>query len=102
VRLLDTFDCAIKASFVDGLPLHISDPEKSAFSVMTEAEFETRSVAEIQAIIRKKHILVTNMSSPPLNFDSKGLSTLTRLGTVTHIQGELKIFSSTVKLMKSY
>jgi hypothetical protein len=73
---------------MDGLPLHVSDPEKSAFFVMTEAEFESKSVEEIQAIFQQKHILVTGMHSAPLQFDSRGLSSLTRLSTVTHIQGE--------------
>jgi hypothetical protein len=86
---LSAFDTAINAGFVDGRPLHIADPEKSAFFVMTEAEFESMTVGEIQGIFRRKHILVTDMHFTPLQFDSRGLSSLTRLSTVTHIQGRV-------------
>lgn len=55
---------------------------------MTEAEFESKSVEEIQGIFRQKHILVTDMRSAAFQFDSRGLSSLTRLSTVTHIQGK--------------
>jgi hypothetical protein len=54
---------------------------------MTEAEFESRSVEEIQATFRHQHILVTDMRSDALQFDSRGLSTLSTLSTVTDIQG---------------
>lgn len=74
---------------MDGRPLHIADPENSAFCVLTEAEFERKSVEEIQAIFRHKHILVTDMRSEALKFDSRGLSTLTSLSTVTDIHGKV-------------
>lgn len=79
---------AVNAGFVDGLPLHVSDPQKSAFFVMTEGEFKSSTIEEIQDIFQHKHILVTGMHSETLQFDSRGLSSLTRLSTVTHIQGE--------------
>jgi hypothetical protein len=84
---LKAFDSAINAGFVNGLPLHVSDPENSAFFVVTEAEFESKSVEEIQEIFRRKHILVTDMRSATLKFGPRGLSTLTTLSTVTDIQG---------------
>ena len=88
LEYLRAFDTAINARFVDGRPLHVADPEKSAFLVMTEDEFESKSVEEIQGIFRQKHILVMDMCSAPLQFDSRGLSSLTRLSTITHIQGK--------------
>jgi hypothetical protein len=88
LEYLGAFDAAVKAGFVDGRPLHVADPEKSAFFVMTEAEFESKSVEEIQGIFRQKHILVTDMRSATLQFDARGLSSLTRLSTVTFIQGK--------------
>jgi hypothetical protein len=56
---------------------------------MTEAEFEEKSVQEVQSIIRSKHILLTDMSTPALAFDARGLASLTTLSTVTDIQGSL-------------
>lgn len=54
---------------------------------MTEEEFETKTVAEIQDIMREKHIVVTHMRSGQLQFDARGLSTLTGLSTIADIQG---------------
>ena len=56
---------------------------------MTQAEFEEKSVQEVQSIIQRKHILITDMSTPPLAFDARGLASLTTLSTVTDIQGSL-------------
>jgi hypothetical protein len=67
---------------MDSRPLYIADPEKSAFFVMTEAEFESKSVEEIQGIFQQKHILVTNMHSTPLQFNSRGLSSQTNTLTI--------------------
>lgn len=84
---LEAFDKAIQAGFVDGRPLHIADPEKSAFRVMTETEFEEKPIEEIQEILREKHIIVMDIQSAPLKFDAENLSTLWNLLAVTHIQG---------------
>ena len=83
---------AIKSSFVDGLPLHISDPVNSAFCIMTQAEFEEKSVGEVQSIMQRKHVLITDMSFSTLAFDARGLASLTTLSTVTDIQGSLILF----------
>jgi hypothetical protein len=86
--LLQRFDSAVRRSFVNGLPLHVSDPVNSAFCAMTKVEFERKAVGEIQGIMRRRHILITDMDSPALDFDPRGLSSLTTLSTVTDIQGE--------------
>jgi hypothetical protein len=54
---------------------------------MAQAEFEEKSVLEVQSIMRTKHILITNMSTPALAFDTRGLASLTTLSTITDIQG---------------
>ena len=61
LTLLNTFNEAVIAGFQDGLPLHISNPEKSVFSIMTESEFENKTVEEIQEIIQQKHIVVKDV-----------------------------------------
>ena len=85
---LEGFQEAVNAGFQDGLPLHLSAPEKSLFRVMTELEFEDQPIQEIQNILRRQNIIVTEMRAAPLKFDSLGLSTLTGLSTVTDFQGE--------------
>jgi hypothetical protein len=87
LRYLKAFDKAINAGFSDGLPPHLSARDNSAFYIMTQTMFEEMSVKEIQDIFRKRHILITNIPSAPMQFDSRGLSTLTSLSTVTYIQG---------------
>jgi acyl carrier protein len=77
---------------LNSLPLHVSDPPHSAFFIITEADFKKKTVKEIQTIFRKKHILVTDMTTSTLKFDAKGLSSLTALSAVTDIQGALSFF----------
>jgi hypothetical protein len=92
MECLQAFNLAIRSNFVDSLPLHISDPINSAFCIMTQAEFEEKSVQEVQSIMRRKHILITDMSTPTLEFDARGLASLTTLSTITDIQGSLILF----------
>lgn len=54
---------------------------------MTEMEFEEKTVKEVQSILRRHHIIVTDMEMAPLKFDARGLATLASLSSVTHIQG---------------
>jgi hypothetical protein len=84
---LKSFDEAIKAGFVNNAPLHVADPEKSVFAIMTESDFDEKTVEQIQEILLKKHIIVKDMRSTPLQFDARGLKTLTGLSTVTDMQG---------------
>ena len=84
---LNNFNKAIISGFSGGKPPHLSEPHNSAFHIVTHDMFEKMSVKEIQDIFRKRHILVTNIPSAAMEFDSKGLSTLTSLSTVTYMQG---------------
>ena len=87
LKLLEAFYLAIQDAYKDGLPLHLADEEKSAMKVLTETEFEKKTVEEIQELLRRKHILITDIRRPALDFDSIGLSTLGPLSMVTDIQG---------------
>jgi hypothetical protein len=93
--VLKSLDRLIKAGFVNGLPPHISDIENSCFCIMSEDEFEEKSVEEIQRIMKEKHILVTDLHSSVLKFDAKGLSSLASLSIVTDIQGMWNISTPT-------
>ena len=87
VIFLQAFYEAIRARYKDCKPLYLEDPEKSAFTVMTETEFEGKTVQQIQQIFQTKHIIITEMQSPSLKFDSAGLLTVVNLSRVTDIQG---------------
>lgn len=92
ISILEAFDETIKTCFLNGRPLHLSDPPHSAFFILTEAEFKKKSVKEIQTIFRKKHILVTDMTTERLKIDIEGLSSVSALSAVTDIQGMLSLF----------
>ena len=89
VSFLNKFADAVKNDYKDGVPLHVADPDKSVFKIMTEEEFKGKSVYEIQEIFRHRHIIVTGIETPGVEFGSAGLAKLARLDSVTHIQGEL-------------
>lgn len=72
-KLLDT---AVE-QYQDGLPLHLSDPSTSAIAIMSATDFESKSAGEIQEVLRKKHILISDCETDKtFKFDKAGLDTL--------------------------
>jgi len=72
-RILD----AAVAQYEQGLPLHLSDPTRSALAVMSEAEFKKMEADEVQKLLRTKHILISDCAdNESLNFDEQGMRTL--------------------------
>lgn len=84
---LQTFIRQVQSAYVDGVPLHIAQPEQSVFKVMTEAEFDDLSINDVQNILQKQHLVLTNVPGK-LNFDRKGLGTLQNVSNTISIQGE--------------
>lgn len=97
---LHGFADALKASYVAAelphtteevsqvlVPPHVGSPEASIFHVISESSFNSLSTREILDILAKKCIVVTDRAVRPLQFDAKGLSTLSTLSTVVPIQG---------------
>jgi len=66
----------VERGYENGLPLHIADPERSVFKVMTEEEYQSSSIKTIQTHLRTKHLIVTNRNKPRYGFDESGLRTL--------------------------
>jgi len=75
----------VQSGYVNGSPLHIADPDRSVFKIMTEEEYQSSSIQTIQGLLRTKHIIVTNRRD---NLDEKGLRTLrSNLNDAFTVQG---------------
>ena len=66
----------VERGYENGLPLHIADPKRSVFKIMTEEEYKSSSIKTIQTHLRMKHLIVTNRDKPRYCFDERGLRTL--------------------------
>jgi hypothetical protein len=77
----------VSKDFVAGIPLHIAQPEKSIFKVMTQEEFNLLSDKEMQDTWKKSHIVRTGLPIPGYGFDKSGMATLTYPSKVFTIQG---------------
>ena len=78
----------VQSGYVNGLPLHIADSDRSVFKIMTEEEYQSSSIQTIQGLLRTKHIIVTNRCDNHYRFDEKGLRTLrSNLNDAFTVQG---------------
>jgi len=75
-----------------GLPLHLTDPGRSAIKTMSESEFTAKTSTEIQEILRHKHILISHCAFQQLEFDEDGLRTLCPPWQTIEVQGEVLSF----------
>ena len=66
----------VERGYINGLPLHIADPERSIFKIMMEEEYQSSSIKTIQSHLRTKHLIVTNRDKRRYRFDESGLRTL--------------------------
>lgn len=77
---------------MEGLPLHVAQPSKSDFCILSNADYESKSDKEIQDLLRQKHIVVTGIPfRPRMKFDEDGLETLKALDATIDIQGNVFI-----------
>jgi hypothetical protein len=77
----------VSQHFVAGMPLHISQPERSIFKIMAQEEFNALSDKEIQDTWKRRHIVRTGFPIPRYGFDKSGMATLTYPSKVFTIQG---------------
>ena len=87
----------VEEGYEDGLPLHVVDnrqavpTRESIFKIISEAEFLKMEQVEVQEILRKQHIVVTDMRHEKIKFE-EALLDIAELGWVTAIQGEQVFF----------
>jgi hypothetical protein len=87
VTQLKTFFDRLEAGHVDGEPLHIANPEKSSFDIISFVEFQGLSTPQIQDRLRHKNVVITGCPHPNINFDEVGLRALSPLSRKISIQG---------------
>ena len=87
VTQLKTFFDRLEAGHVDGKPLHIANPEKSSFDIISFVEFQGLSTPQIQGRLRHKNVVITGCPHPNINFDEVGLRALSPLSRKISIQG---------------
>jgi hypothetical protein len=87
-KLEKLLDAAVE-QYRDGFPLHLSDPTQSAIAVMSTTDFGQKTAGEIQEILRKKHILISDCEKDTnFKFDKAGLDTLCLSIHPIEVQGE--------------
>ena len=74
------------------LPLHLAEPSRSAFRILTNDEYAQMSTAEILDIFSRQNIVITGITAEKRPFDADTLETLTTMDTVVSIQGTFYIF----------
>jgi hypothetical protein len=91
LQRLHNFASAVEKHHVNGVPLHVAHPNRSVFSVIPHAKYKSMTVGEVQDVLRRHHIVVTDMPTKDLSFDERGLGTLKSLTSVVTMQGIFSI-----------
>ena len=83
----------LERDYVDGKPPHVVEGAKTVFHIVTQEEYEEKSVRAIQDILRTQHIVIVGRQQSRVKFDANGLRTLTRLNEPVSIQGASLVFN---------
>ena len=78
---------AVQASYVNGLPLHLADPDNSVIKIIPEPEFIRTSDSEVQDILQEKHIVVSGILHQETTF-KEALRDTAPLNSRVDIQGQ--------------
>jgi hypothetical protein len=70
-----------------GKPLHVADPSRSMFRIISLQDFNGMSDEQLQDLHANFHVLVTGYPQAPFGFDAKGMATLAAPSRVFTIQG---------------
>ena len=70
-----------------GKPLHVADPGRSMFRIMTVQEFDGMEDEELQTLHARHHLIVTGYPQASYGFDAKGMATLAPPSRVFTIHG---------------
>jgi len=82
----------LEEDYIDGKPRHVVEGATSVFHILTQEEYDKKSVKAIQEILRTQHIVIVGRQQPQVKFDANGLRTLTRLNEPVSIQGVSLVF----------
>jgi hypothetical protein len=90
VKLYKLLDTAAQ-QYENGYPIHLSNPEKSAITTMSESHFLKMSTKEVQDTLRHKHILISDCAAQGFQFDRDGLRTLCSPKDTIEVHGRFRI-----------
>lgn len=93
---------SIKMFVQQGLPLYLSNPEKSIFRWMKYTDLCAASASEVQDILRHKNIALYDVLVDILSFDVNGLQFLEKMLDHIIFQGEFHIGFYSYSLSKCY
>jgi len=82
----------LEEDYIDGKPPHVIEGAMSVFHILTQEEYDKKSVRVIQEILRTQHIVIVGAQQLRVKFDANGLRTLTRLNEPVSIQGVSLVF----------
>ena len=82
----------LEEDYIDGKPPHVVEGAMSVFHILTQEEYDKKSVRVIQEILRTQHIVIVGAQQLRVKFDANGLRTLTRLNEPVSIQGVSLVF----------
>jgi hypothetical protein len=88
IKLEKLLEMALK-QYENDLPLHLSNPDRSSIATMSELDFLRLTAGEVQELLRRKHILISDCCFQQLDFDEAGLRTLCPPWQSIEVQGEL-------------
>ncbi|KAF8803030.1 hypothetical protein BYT27DRAFT_7003283, partial [Phlegmacium glaucopus] len=74
-----------------GKPLHVADPSRSMFRIISLQDFNGMSDKQLQDLHANFHVLVTGYPQAPFGFDTKGMATLAAPSRVFTIQEDYSI-----------
>jgi len=69
----------VESGYENGEPLHIANPDRSGFAIISDEKFRDMSAQAVQELIRHKNVVITGCQYPKLKFDEAGLRTLAPL-----------------------
>lgn len=78
----------VESGYQGGQPMHIADPDRSGFAIVSFAKFQAMTPQEIHGLFRRgKNVVVTGCPCPNLQFDEAGLRTLAPLDSQVSLIG---------------
>jgi hypothetical protein len=82
------FHRQMEKCYEHGLPRCIAHSPQSILQVISQGSYQRMSVADVHSTIRRRHILVRDVSTEVLEFNEVGLQALRSLDACVRIQGE--------------
>ena len=79
------------------MPPHVSDSDHTTLAMVTQGQYDESSDRDIQNLLHRKNLIITDHPVPKLEFNEEGLEVLnTTMEAVTMIQGKILYISEFV------